>query len=107
MFVPDGLRANAYRVLRLSANATLSEIHGAGVGMRRAAALGIVGTTTETDIPLLGEVPRTEADIRTAMGRLANSEIRLRDRLFWFHRPPPQRTLEHRYSPPRPWPVHQ
>jgi len=87
MFVPDRLKTNAYRVLRLSANATLSEIHKAAAGMRRAATLGLVGTT-EADIPVLGEVPRTEADIRTALGRLANPALRLTDRLFWFHLAP-------------------
>jgi len=75
MFVPDGLRTNAYRVLRLSANATLSEIHRAADSMRRTAKLGLAGTN-EADIPLLGEVPRLEADIRGAIGRLANPSQR-------------------------------
>ena len=87
MFVADRLKTNAYRVLRLSANATLSEIHKAAAGMRRAALLGLVGPT-EGDMPVLGEVPRTEAHIRTAVGRLGNPAQRLSDRLFWFHRPP-------------------
>ncbi|MBU1207207.1 MAG: hypothetical protein KKH04_09810 [Proteobacteria bacterium] len=87
MFVPDGFRTNAYRVLRLSGNATLSEIHKAAASMRRASTLGLAGTN-EADIPLLGEVPRTEADIRTAVGRLANPTQRLSDRLLWFHQPP-------------------
>ena len=84
MFVPDGLRANAYRVLRLSADATLSEIHKAAASMRREAALGLA-KTSKVDISVLGKVPRTEADIRTAVGRLSNPALRLNDRVFWFH----------------------
>lgn len=57
MFVPDKFKTNAYRVLRLPANATLSEIHKAKASMKRAASLGLAGTT-ELDPPLLGEVPR-------------------------------------------------
>ncbi len=86
MFVPDTMRTNAYRVLGLSGNATASEIHKAAASLRRAAALGLSGTTA-ADIPQLGEIPRTEADIRTALGRLENPEQRLCDRLFWFHLP--------------------
>ena len=84
-FVPDRLQANGYRVLRLSVNATLSEIHQAAVGMRRAALLGIMGPA-EDEVPALGPIPRTEADVRTALGRLGNPAQRLTDRLFWFHR---------------------
>lgn len=90
MFVPDRLKTNAYRVLRLSADATLSEIHKAAASMRRAALLGLADTT-EADMPLLGEIPRTEADIRAAIGGLENPVQRLRDRLFWFHLPPESR----------------
>src|SRR6266436_5143949 len=86
MFVPDKFKTNAYRVLRLSANATLSEIHKAGAGMRRAVALGFADATKD-DIPLLGDISRTEADIRAAIGRLENPIQRLSDRLLWFHFP--------------------
>jgi len=84
MFVPEWMRANAYRILRLSASATSSEVHKAAASMRRAALLGVAGPS-EGDVPALGEVPRTEADIRTAVGRLGNPAHRLTDRLFWFH----------------------
>jgi hypothetical protein len=63
MFVPDGFRTNAYRVLRLSGNATLSEIHKAAASMRRAGTLGLAGTT-EADIPLLGEVRNVSMKMR-------------------------------------------
>jgi hypothetical protein len=86
MPVPDGLKTNAFRILRLSANATASEIHKAAASMRREAALGVAHTTA-ADIPDLGEIPRTERDIRSALGRLANPEQRSKDRLFWFHMP--------------------
>ena len=90
MLVPDRFRINAYRILRLSADAALSEIHKAAGSMRRAVLLG-VAHTTEADMPLLGDISRTEADIRAALGRLENPTQRLSDRLFWFHLPPESR----------------
>ena len=86
MFVPERMKTNAYRVLGLAADATLSEIHRAAGSMRRAVSLG-VAKTTDADLPLLGEISRTESDIRSAIGRLENPTQRLSDRLFWFHRP--------------------
>jgi hypothetical protein len=93
MFVPDRLSKNAYRLLGLSASATLSEIHRAGAAMRRAASLGLA-ETTEADIPMLGEISRTEAEIRAAIGRLENPIQRLSDGLFWFHLPPESRSAK-------------
>jgi len=55
--------------------------------MRRAVALGFADATTDDDIPLLGDISRTEVDIRAAIGRLENPVQRLNDRLFWFHVP--------------------
>src|SRR5271165_6743016 len=101
MFVPDRLAKNAYRVLGLSASATLSEIHRAAGTMRRAASLGLA-ETTEADMPALGEIPRTEADIRTAVGRLENPVQRVSDRLFWFHLP--RRSLDATAPVPHPQP---
>ena len=101
MFVPDRLKTNAYRVLRLSADATLSEIHKAAGSMRRAASLGLADTT-EVDMPLLGEVSRAEADIRAAIGRLGNPAQRLTDRLFWFHRPPESGNVQAAVRPSQP-----
>jgi hypothetical protein len=101
MFVPDRLKANAYRVLRLSADATLSQIHKAAGSMRRAASLGLADTT-EADMPLLGEVPRAEADIRAAIGRIENPTQRLSDRLFWFHLPTESRNARALARPSQP-----
>jgi hypothetical protein len=84
MLTPESLRTNAYRVLQLSANASLSEVHQAGATLRRTAILGLVGTGG-TDFPTLGAVAREEADVRAATGRLENLPQRLNDRLFWFH----------------------
>ena len=84
MSVPDWLKTNAYRVLRIPAGVSLSEVHKAATSMRRAALLGAV-RATEADIPVLGEIPRTEADIRVATGRLENPSQRIFDRLFWLH----------------------
>lgn len=93
MFVPDTLKSNAFRVLRVSADATLSEIHKAAGAMRRAVALGLA-STIEVDVPVLGDVPRTEADIRAALSRLENPTQRLTARLFWFRAAPESRTAE-------------
>jgi hypothetical protein len=101
MFVPDRLKTNTFRVLRLSADATLSEIHKAAGAMRRAASLGLADTT-EADMPLLGEVARSEADIRSAVGRLENPNQRLTDRLFWFQLPPGLRKTKAPASPSEP-----
>jgi hypothetical protein len=84
MPVPDFLKTNAYRVLGISASASLSEVHKAATSMRRAARLGAV-SATEADIAVLGETPRTEADIRVATGRLESPLQRTLDRLFWLH----------------------
>jgi hypothetical protein len=81
MIAPDFLRLNAYRVLRVPASASAFDIHKAA--MRRAAAPGLPATS-EIDIPALGEVPRTDADICTAVARLAKPVQRIMDRLFWF-----------------------
>ena len=83
MSVPDWLKTNAYRVLRIPAGASLSEVHKAATSMRRSVLLGAV-SSTEADIPVLGEIPRTEADIRVATGRLENPTQRIFDRLFWL-----------------------
>jgi len=61
IFVPDYLRSNSYRVLQLSANSNYSEIHKASASMKRAAKLGLANAT-EADMPILGEISRTEAD---------------------------------------------
>ena len=53
--------------------------------MRRAVALGLM-LMSEADLPFLGEIPRTEADIRAGIGRLENPLQRITDRLFWFRR---------------------
>ena len=87
MFVPDYLKSNAYRVLRLSANSNYSKIHQASASMRRAAKLGL-GGTTEADMPFLGEVSRNEADIQAAISRINDPLQRLKDRLFWFYLTP-------------------
>jgi archaellum component FlaC len=85
--VPDVLRINAFRVLRIPATAALSEIYKAAESMKRKASLGPVAMEV-FDIPTLGTVPRAEADIRAATGRLTNPVLRLRERLFWFHAVP-------------------
>jgi hypothetical protein len=85
MFVPDRLKANAYRALRLSAEATLSEIHKAAATMRRGVSLGLANATDAPYTILLGEIPNNKATIQTATSRLENTSERVRDRLFWFH----------------------
>jgi hypothetical protein len=87
IFVPDYLKSNAYRVLRLSASSNYSKVHQASAIMRRAAKLGLVNGA-EADMPVLGKISRTEADIQTAISRINNPVQRLRDRLFWFYLTP-------------------
>jgi hypothetical protein len=41
-------------------------------------------------MPLLGQISRTETDIQTAIGRINNPLLRLKDRLFWFYLTPRQ-----------------
>ena len=69
--------------------------------MRRATVLGLE-VSTESDVPVLGEIPRTEVSIRTAVGRLGNPVQRLGDRLFWFHLAPQPQESE---APAEPAPV--
>jgi hypothetical protein len=52
--------------------------------MRRTAMLRAVESKPD-DVPLLGSVPRTESDIRAAIGKLESPAQRLKARLFWFH----------------------
>ena len=83
MLLPDGLATNAYRILRLSTNASSSEIHEAAERARRASAG--MPQANDVDVNLLGPLPQTDADVSAAVGRLGNPEHRLKERLFWFH----------------------
>ncbi len=84
MVPSEWIHSNPFRVLCLSANATATEIHKAAASMRRAATLRTVESKPD-DVPLLGSVPRTESDIRAAIGKLESPAQRLKARLFWFH----------------------
>lgn len=80
----EWIQSNPLRILRLSANATATEIHKAAASMRRAAKLQAVELNAD-DVPSFGAVPRTESDIRAALGKLESPTERLKARLFWFH----------------------
>jgi hypothetical protein len=84
MFVPDHLKSNAYRILRLSVTANAADIHKAAAALRRAAVLGV----TDNKADVLGDIPCTEVDLRTSVGRLENPIQRIGDRLFWFQLTP-------------------
>src|SRR5260370_17858964 len=84
MPIPQWLQANPYRVLRLSANASSGDAHKAASAMRNVAVWGIVNPS-EVDLPSLGQTPRSESDIRSAIGRLEIPSHRIADRLFWMH----------------------
>ena len=84
--VPPELKTNAYRVLRLSAKATLSDVHKAASARKRAAVLGM--NSTEEELPILGDASCGNVDIRMAVGRLGNPAERIHDRLFWFYNLP-------------------
>lgn len=74
---------NPYRVLGLSGDATWPEI--------RAAAARILDEpeperhATAWDLPWLGAVPRSPAEVERALARLGDPHTRLRSRVFWFH----------------------
>jgi hypothetical protein len=87
MFVSEVLQTNAYRVLRLSASATYSDVHKAADSFKRLNTLGLI-KSTEIDLPQLGPVTRSESNIRSAVNRMETPAWRLQDRLFWFHLTP-------------------
>lgn len=84
MLSSEWIQSNPLRILRLSANVTATEIHKAAASMRRAAKLRAVELNAD-DVPSFGAVPRTESDIRAALGKLESPTERLKARLFWFH----------------------
>jgi hypothetical protein len=79
MLVFDRVQTNAYRILRLSARATWSEIQSAEAAITRDARLGRAGVGAE-------------ASARAAVGTLRSPRQRIEQRLFWFHGPA---SLEH------------
>jgi hypothetical protein len=87
MLLPDGLSTNAYRILRLSANASSSDVHKAAERVRSASALGLP-PANDVDVNLLGPLSQTDADVRAAVSKLGNPAHRLKERLFWFHQVP-------------------
>lgn len=89
MFLSEVLQTNAYRVLRLSASATYSDVHKAADSFKRLNTLGLI-KSTEIDLPQLGPISRSESDIRSAVNRMETPACRLQDRLFWFHLTPKQ-----------------
>ncbi len=79
----DVVVRNPYRVLGLSGDTRWSEIQSAA--RRLIDAPEPDKESTAWDLPWLGPVPRTEADVERALARLADPNRRLQDRLFWFH----------------------
>src|SRR4051812_125023 len=84
MGVPEAIRTNAYRGLGASASAHVDDVHPCAEGMIRAAKLGLAATNA-LDVSELGDVRRSEADVRSALGRLGNPSQRLQSRAFWLH----------------------
>ena len=89
MLVPSWLLENPFRVLRLSASATLADAHEAASAMSQMVELNTLAPA-ESDIPSLRPLTRTETSIQAALERIETPSQRLFDRLFWFH----QATLE-------------
>lgn len=75
---------NAYRILGVLGNSSQDAITHAADVMDASLKMG-VSSTTSWDMPWLGNLPRSEAEVRDAMGRLNDPNQRLRERLFWFH----------------------
>jgi hypothetical protein len=84
---PEGLARNAFRTLGLPASASQGEIHERATALRLAHKLG-VEKAFDADLPWLGPFTRAEADVRDALGRLADPPRRILERLFWFHAVP-------------------
>lgn len=87
MTKPQGMlhfTKNAYRILGVLGNASQDAINHAADVMDASLKMG-VGSTTSWDMPWLGTLPRSEADVRDAFGRLNDPNQRIRERLFWFH----------------------
>ena len=83
---PTGLplvAENAFRVLGTSVAASRADLQTASAAMRRAARLSVV-KPTEWDFAWIGPLDRGDGAIQAASGRLADTERRLIDRLFWF-----------------------
>lgn len=75
---------NAFRILGLPAHASLSAIQKADESMRRTLKLG-VNKPSAWDLPWIGPIERSEADVREALGRLTGTPaLRLRERALWF-----------------------
>ncbi len=85
---PEPLARNAFRTLGLPASASQGEIHERATALRLAHKLG-VEKTFDGDLTWLGPLGRSEADVRDALGRLADPPQRILERLFWFHTLPP------------------
>ena len=94
MRATDTFRLNAYRVLRLPASASASDIHRAAASLRRAATFGGFRMCA-SDIPELGHITRSDADISAALDRLADPVQRIADRLFWFSQLPTSSSGHH------------
>ena len=74
-------------MLGLSASASQGEIYERATALRLAHELGVEKSFDE-DLAWLGPLSRTEADVRDALGRLADPPQRILERLFWFHTNP-------------------
>ncbi|MFN2420628.1 MAG: hypothetical protein ABR527_04535 [Gemmatimonadota bacterium] len=80
----DPFRDNPYRVLALPGEAAWLEIARAAERIRGLTSWGAY--RTPWDLPwLLHPVRREPAHVDAALARLSNVDLRLRDRLFWFH----------------------
>src|SRR5688500_3433271 len=82
--VSDPFRDNPYRVLGLPGEAAWPEIARAAERIRGLVSWGAY--QTPWDLPwLLHPVRREPAHVDAALTRLADVDLRLRERLFWFH----------------------
>jgi rhodanese-related sulfurtransferase len=77
---------SAFRTLGLAASASQAEVFEAAEALRLALRLG-VEKRFAGDLVWLGGLARAEADVRDALGRLADPPRRAAERLFWFHAP--------------------
>ncbi|MFN2420632.1 MAG: hypothetical protein ABR527_04555 [Gemmatimonadota bacterium] len=78
----DVLQRNGFRTLGLPGEATWSEIVHAADRLR---GRSWIRHRTNWDLPWLGPVRREVGDVDAALDRLAEPDLRLLDRMFWFH----------------------
>lgn len=81
-FIQERVVRNAFRILGLASLSSKVAVNGALGAAKRKAKLG-VPLATPWDMPWLGDLPRSDAEIQYALSRLSNPSDRIVERFFW------------------------